>query len=78
MIIIGTIIIRAPWVGSLYSLAILVPGLAVSIRRLHDIGKSGWWLLINIIPFVGFFWFLILTVREGDKGSNAYGPDPKL
>ena len=60
-----------------YSLAVFIPGLAVAVRRLHDIGKSGWYLLVLIIPLVGIIWLLILLVREGDRGANAYGEDPK-
>jgi uncharacterized membrane protein YhaH (DUF805 family) len=60
-----------------YSLAVFIPGLAVAVRRLHDIGKSGWYILVLIIPLVGIIWLLILLVREGDRGANAYGEDPK-
>ncbi len=61
----------------IYSLAILLPSLAVSVRRLHDIGKSGWMILITLIPIIGGIWFLILTIKEGEKGANQYGEDPK-
>lgn len=64
-------------VYGLYLLAVLLPGLAVAVRRLHDVGKSGWFLLIALIPVIGFFWLLFLLIKEGDKGTNAYGPDPK-
>jgi uncharacterized membrane protein YhaH (DUF805 family) len=60
----------------LYALAGIVPGLAVSVRRLHDTGKSGWWLLIGIIPLVGIVLIVLLAIN-GDSGSNLYGPDPK-
>lgn len=60
-----------------YFLAILIPGLAVIVRRLHDIGKSGWWFLINLVPIIGFIWFLALMVTEGDLRDNKYGPNPK-
>ena len=53
-----------------YSLLILVPSFAVAVRRMHDVGKSGWFCLIPIYNF-------ILAVSEGDKGDNQYGPDPK-
>lgn len=56
--------------ANIYQLAIAIPSLAVGVRRMHDVGKSGWFLLIPIYN-------LILTVREGDKGSNPYGDDPK-
>lgn len=60
-----------------YSLSALVPGLAVSIRRLHDVGKSGAMILINLIPFVGPIWFLILILTDSDPDNNRYGPNPK-
>jgi uncharacterized membrane protein YhaH (DUF805 family) len=61
-----------------YALAILVPGIAVSIRRLHDINKSGWWMLIALVPLVGGIVLLVLMCIEGDPGPNLYGPNPKL
>lgn len=62
----------------LYSLAVFLPSLAVAVRRLHDIGKSGWYYLIGLIPFIGGIWLLVLFATEGVHGSNEYGPDPKL
>ena len=61
----------------IYGLAIFIPSLAVIVRRLHDIGKSGWWMLISFIPIIGGIWLLVLLVTEGDKGNNQYGSDPK-
>lgn len=58
------------WLSNLYSLAVLVPSLAVAVRRMHDVGKSGWYILIPIYN-------LILAVTEGDNGPNEYGEDPK-
>jgi uncharacterized membrane protein YhaH (DUF805 family) len=63
--------------GTLYGLAVLVPSLAVGARRLHDIGKSGWWLLIGLIPFVGGIILIVLTCLDSEAGSNKYGPNPK-
>ena len=60
-----------------YGLAVFVPGLAVAIRRLHDIGKSGWYYLLVIIPIIGPIWLIILFVTEGEQGDNKYGPNPK-
>jgi uncharacterized membrane protein YhaH (DUF805 family) len=62
--------------GSLYALAVLVPSIAVSIRRLHDTGRSGWWLLISLVPFVGFVILLVFMVLESDAGENQYGSSP--
>ena len=61
---------------ALYSLWVIVPGLAVSIRRLHDLDKSGWHLLIGLIPLVGGIILLIWYCSEGTRGPNRYGPDP--
>ncbi|HEX6224364.1 MAG TPA: DUF805 domain-containing protein [Chryseolinea sp.] len=61
----------------LYVLATLVPALAVGVRRLHDIGKSGWMILISLIPIIGSIWLIVLFATEGEPGTNQYGPDPK-
>ena len=63
-------LIGVPDLANLYTLAVLIPSLAVGVRRMHDVGKSGWFLLIPIYSF-------ILAVTEGEKGENKYGPDPK-
>ena len=62
---------------AVYVLAILIPSLAVQVRRLHDVGKSGWMILIAFIPLVGAIWLLVLYCTEGTPGVNAYGPNPK-
>ena len=61
----------------IYALAVLVPGLAVTIRRLHDIGKSGWWVLIALVPIIGPIWLLVLCVLDGQPGANPWGMNPK-
>lgn len=61
----------------LYALATFIPGLAVLVRRLHDVDKSGWWIFISLIPFIGAIWLLILLFTEGTPGSNEYGVNPK-
>lgn len=61
----------------IYALGVLVPSLAVVVRRLHDVGKSGWFYLIGLIPLIGPIWIFVLLVTEGDTGPNQYGPDPK-
>lgn len=58
-------------------LGLLVPGIAVAIRRLHDQDKSGWWLLLAFIPILGGLVLLVFMFLEGTKGDNQYGPDPK-
>ena len=62
---------------SIYGLAVLLPSIAVTVRRLHDIGKSAWYLLIGFIPFIGAIWLLILTCLDSQPGDNQYGPNPK-
>ena len=64
-------------IGGLYGLALLIPGLAVSVRRLHDIGKSGWMLLIALIPLIGTIWLIILLATDSTPGNNQYGNNPK-
>ena len=61
----------------LYYLGILIPSLAVGVRRMHDLGKSGWYILVTLIPLVGAIWFLVLLCTEGEEGANEYGLDPK-
>ncbi len=61
----------------IYVLATLIPNLSVSVRRLHDVGKSGWMYLIALIPLVGFIWLLVLLVTDSEPGDNIYGPNPK-
>lgn len=61
----------------IYVLATLIPNLSVSVRRLHDVGKSGWMYLVAIIPLVGFIWLLVLFVTDSQPGDNEYGPNPK-
>ena len=63
--------------GGIYTVISLLPGLAVTVRRLHDTGKSGWMLLLVFLPIIGWIWLFVLTVTEGDAGQNDYGPNPK-
>ena len=55
-----------------------IPSLALTVRRLHDTGKSGWWYLIVFVPYLGNFVIFIFTLIDGDEGENKYGPNPKL
>jgi uncharacterized membrane protein YhaH (DUF805 family) len=66
------------WLNGLYSLFILLPSLAVSIRRLHDTGRSGWWILISLIPVVGAIVILVFMCLEGESRSNKWGQNPKF
>jgi len=62
---------------TLFSLGVLLPYLAVAVRRLHDIGKSGWWYFIGLIPIIGGIWLIVLLATAGEPGENQYGPNPK-
>jgi len=64
-------------ISTLYGIAILIPGLAVTVRRLHDIGKSGWWWFIGLVPLIGWAWMLLLLFTDSQPGDNQYGPNPK-
>ncbi|MFE9255809.1 DUF805 domain-containing protein [Streptomyces sp. NPDC006879] len=67
-----------PLLTGLYTLAVLLPALGVCVRRLHDTGRSGWWLLISLVPLVGSIILLVFLVSEGKPEENQYGPNPKL
>lgn len=60
----------------LYALVALIPGISVFVRRMHDIGRSGWWFWIGLIPFVGAIVLLVFLVTGSDRGDNQYGPEP--
>lgn len=64
------------FVGAVASLALFLPGLAVSVRRLHDTGRSGWWILICLIPLVGMILLIVWYATRGENGPNRFGPDP--
>ena len=61
----------------LVGLAIIIPAIAVQVRRFHDQDKSGWFVLLNFVPYVGGIIVLVFMCLEGTKGENRYGPDPK-
>lgn len=63
-------------VGGLISLAMIVPFLAVSWRRMHDIGKGGGWWFINFVPIIGWIWFFILAATKGEPAANRFGDAP--
>jgi uncharacterized membrane protein YhaH (DUF805 family) len=63
--------------GGIYTLAVLIPGLAVLVRRLHDTERSGWWLLIALIPLIGAIVLLVFMVQDSKAGSNKFGENPK-
>ena len=61
----------------IYALAVFLPALGVAVRRLHDTGRTGWWLLILLIPVIGPIVILVFFVLDSDEGDNMYGPNPK-
>ena len=63
--------------SSVFVIAMMLPTFAVLARRLHDIGRSGWWILIGLIPIIGAIVLLIFTVRDSQEGENRFGPNPK-
>lgn len=68
---------EASILSSIYSLIVFIPSLAVFVRRLHDVGKSGWMFFVSFIPVVGIIWLLILLCTDSQEGSNEYGDNPK-
>ena len=63
--------------SGIWSLVCVLPSLAVGARRLHDIGRSGWLQLINVVPLIGFIVLIVWYAKDGDSGPNRFGPDPK-
>ena len=63
-----------PAVGSIVMLALLLPGLAVTVRRLHDVDRSGWWILCSLVPLIGWLVLVIFFVKGGSPRTNSYGP----
>jgi uncharacterized membrane protein YhaH (DUF805 family) len=61
----------------LYSLAIILPLIALAVRRLHDTGRSGWWILIGLVPLIGPIVLIVFYVTDSQPGTNQYGPNPK-
>lgn len=64
-------------VGLLVTLGLLLPSITVGVRRLHDIGRSGWWLLLGLVPVIGWIVLLVFAVMDSTPGVNEYGPNPK-
>ena len=63
--------------SGIYALAVLIPSIAVTVRRLHDTDRSGWWILIVLVPLIGWIVLLVFMVLDGTPGDNRFGPSPK-
>ncbi len=66
-----------PLLSAIYALAVLIPAIAVTVRRLHDTDRSGWWLVITLVPAIGQLVLLVFMLIGGKRDRNQYGPDPK-
>jgi uncharacterized membrane protein YhaH (DUF805 family) len=70
-------VLNTTLLGLIVSLGLLLPTLAVTVRRLHDTGRSGWWILISLIPLVGAIVLLVFECSDSEPGPNRFGPSPK-
>ena len=75
-LLIGIVLGWIPFIGILISIALFIPSIAVGIRRLHDIGKSGWWYLLILLPLVNLV-LIYFFILDSQPGENQYGPNPK-
>ena len=64
-------------IALVYALSAILPSFAVCVRRLHDTNRSGWWILICLVPFIGGIWLLVLMLLDSTPGANQYGENPK-
>ncbi|MDE7111916.1 MAG: DUF805 domain-containing protein [Muribaculaceae bacterium] len=69
-------VIGNQWLTSAVNLALLLPNLGLNVRRLHDIGKSGWWLFLGLLPIVGWIILIVWLCKPSDMQDNQYGPVP--
>ncbi|MFC8277987.1 DUF805 domain-containing protein [Streptomyces sp. NPDC057271] len=76
--ILDAVLTTAPLLTAIYALGVFLPTLGVTIRRLHDTGRSGWMILLGLIPLVGGIILIVFYATEGNQTDNAYGPNPKL
>ncbi|MDJ1006542.1 MAG: DUF805 domain-containing protein [Paracoccaceae bacterium] len=75
-IVFGTSMNGLAPISTIFSLLVVIPGIALGFRRLHDIDKSGWWLLLNFVPVIGWLVLIYFLVKKGTEGANSYGLDP--
>ena len=76
-LIIDTLLGTAGIFNGIYALFVFIPGLSVLVRRLHDVGKSGWMYFIVLIPIIGYIWLLVLLFTDSEVGENKWGANPK-
>ena len=76
-IVLGTDLGGTGLLAAVWGLATLIPSLAIGVRRLHDINKSGWWLLLWFVLVIGWIVMIVWAIKRGDEGPNKYGPDPR-
>ncbi|MEH0424134.1 DUF805 domain-containing protein [Streptomyces sp. B21-083] len=69
--------VNAVWIGFIFYAAVLLPTLGVTVRRLHDTGRSGWWILFGLVPLVGGITLFVFYCLDGDQSENKYGHNPK-
>lgn len=72
-----SLLIETPWISAILSLAVLLPSIAVNVRRLHDTGRSGWYYFVCLVPVLGLILTLIWLCTDSEPGTNTYGPNPK-
>jgi uncharacterized membrane protein YhaH (DUF805 family) len=72
-----TAVTKQPAIVAVFWLAFFLPGLAVTVRRLHDTDRSGWWVLIGLVPLAGFIVMLVFLCADSQPGANKFGPNPK-
>jgi uncharacterized membrane protein YhaH (DUF805 family) len=75
--ILDGVIGMSPLLYTVAALALLLPSLGLAVRRLHDTNRSGWWILLGLIPIIGSIILIVFMVGEGTPGDNQYGPSPK-
>ena len=76
-VVLGTDLGGIGLLSAVWELARLIPSLAIGVRRLHDINKSGWWLLSGFVLVIGWIVLIVWAIKRGDEGPNKYGPDPR-
>ena len=76
-VVLGTDLRDIGLLSTVWQLATLIPSLAIGVRRLHDIDKSGWWLLLWFVLVIGWIVLFVWAIKQSDEGSNKYGPDPR-